>query len=216
LSIESRAVKPVLLAAEFLVELQLILADSEHDIFGLLGSFSCLETLELSFSTPKRLTMQELQSISGLTRLKELSICGPPPDPHRENGSLLIAEAWTDDEFESWISSYPNLEKLSFNVRSTNSHWISETRLIGKHCPRLNTLSMDGIHDIGAWRVSFQPLFPELLELELDQLKSWPFSTRYVAFGFIVGSEAYMTTVLSRLKVMQLVSHAWYINMRLS
>jgi hypothetical protein len=39
---------------------------------------------------------------------------------------------------------------------------------------------MDGIHDIGAWRVSSQPLFPTLLELELGQLKSWPFSTRYV------------------------------------
>jgi hypothetical protein len=180
LSIESRAVKPVLLAAEFLVELQLSLVDSEHDVFGLIGSFSCLETLELSFSTPKRLTWQELQSISSLTRLKELSICGPPPDPHRENGPLLIAEAWTDDEFESLISSYPNLEKLSLNVRSTNSHWISETKLIGKNCPRLHTLSMDGIHDIGAWRVSSQPLFPELLELELGQLKSWPFSTRYV------------------------------------
>jgi hypothetical protein len=180
LSIESRAVKPVLLAAEFLVELQLSLADSEHNVFGLIGSFSCLETLELSFSVPKRLTVQELQLISGLVRLKDLSICGPPPNPYQANRPLLIAEAWTDDKFESWISGYPHLEKLSLNMRSMDSHWISETRLIGRSCPKLTTLSMDGIHDIGAWRVSSQPLFPTLLELELGQLKSWPFSTRYV------------------------------------
>jgi hypothetical protein len=180
LSIESRAVRPVLLAAEFLVDLELNLADSEHDVFGTIGSFSCLETLDMAFSTTKRLTIQELQSISGLTRLKELEIYGPPSDPYQENGPLLIAEAWTDDYFESWISSYPNLEKLSFGVRSMDSHWISETRLIGKSCPKLITLCMDGIHDIGAWRVSSQPLFPTLLELELGQLKPWPFSMRYV------------------------------------
>jgi len=204
LSIESRAVRPVLLAAEFLVELELNLADSEHDVFGTIGSFFCLETLEISFSTTKRLSIQELQSLSGLTRLKELVICGPPSDPYQADGPLLIAHAWTDDDFESWISSYPNLEKLSFGVRPIASHWISETRLIGKSCPELITLSMDGIHDIGAWRVSSQPLFPTLLELELGQLKPWPFSTRYVGCNYSWCAETYMGTVSSRPKNMRL------------
>lgn len=34
---------------------------------------------------------------------------------------------------------------------------------------------MDGIHDIGAWRVSSEPLFPALRQLELGRLKPWPF-----------------------------------------
>jgi hypothetical protein len=208
LSIESRVVRPVLFAAEFLVELQLTIVDSHHDIFGPIGPLCCLETLEISFSMQKRLRITELQSISGLTRLKELTICGPPPHPYEENGPLLVAEAWTDDTFETWISSYPHLEKLSLNVRSINSHWISETRLIGKSCPKLNTLSMDGTHDIGAWRVSSQPLLPSLLELELGQLKPWPFSTRYVESGNIFYPEAHMRTVTSRRKNMQWGSHA--------
>lgn len=178
LSIESRAVMPVLSAAEFLVEIQLNLADSEHDVFQVIGSLHCLETVDVSFSMPKRLTIQELQAISGLTRLKDLSIYGPPTELYREDGPLLIAEAWTDDLFGSWISSFVHLEKLLFSVRPLSSHWISETRLIGKSCPKLTTLSMDGIHDIGAWRVSSEPLFPALRQLELGQLKPWPFLTR--------------------------------------
>ncbi|CAD0107878.1 unnamed protein product [Aureobasidium uvarum] len=177
LSIESRAVRPVLSAAESLVELQLNLADSEIDVFGLIGTLHCLETVELSFSKPKRLAMHELQSISGLTRLKELSICGPPAEPHRETGPLLVAEAWTDILFDTWISSYSHLEKLLFGVCPMDSHWISETRIVGKSCLKLTTLSMAGIHDIGVWRVSSPPLFPELRYLELGQLKPWPFST---------------------------------------
>lgn len=180
LSIESRAVRPVILAAEFLGELELHLADSEHDVFETVGSFFCLETLEISFSTTKRLSIQEPQSISGLTRLKELVIRGPPSDPYQADGPLLIAHAWTDDDFESWVSSCPDLEQFMFSVRPVASHWISETRLIGKSCPELTMLCMDGIHDIGAWRVSSQTLFPMLLELELGQLKPWPFSNRYV------------------------------------
>jgi hypothetical protein len=208
LSIESRVITPVLFAAEFLVELQLNVVDSHHDIFGPIGPLCCVEILEISFSMPKRLGIRELQSISGLTRLKELTICGPPPHPYQENGPLLVAEAWTDDKFESWISSYPHLEKLSLNVRSMDSHWISETRLIGKSCLKLNTLSMDGIHDIGAWRVSPKPLFPTLLELELGQLKPWPFSTRYVESGYVLWPGAHTRTVTSRRKNMQLRSHA--------
>jgi hypothetical protein len=126
----------------------------------------------------------------------------------RTSAPSLPREWTTDDTFETWILSYPHLEKLSLNVRSINSHWISETRLIGKSCPKLNTLSMDGIHDIGAWRVSSQPLFPSLLELELGQLKPWPFSTRYVESGYIFYPEAHMRTVTSRRKNMQWGSHA--------
>ncbi|CAD0083525.1 unnamed protein product, partial [Aureobasidium vineae] len=177
LSIESRAVRPVLSTAESLVELQLDLADSENNVFGLIGSLHCLETVELSFSKPKRLAIQELQSISSLTRLKDLSIYGPSADPYQETGPLLVAEGWTDDLFDTWILSYPNLEKLMFAVRPMDSHWISETRIIGKSCSKLTMLSMDGIHDIGAWRVSSRPLFPTLRHLELGQLKPWPFST---------------------------------------
>jgi hypothetical protein len=208
LNIESRVVRPVLFAAEFLVELQLIIVDSHHDIFGPIGPLCCLETLEISFSMPKRLKITELESISGLTRLKELTICGPPPHTYQEDGPLLVAEAWTDDKFETWISSYPHLEKLSLNVRSTDSHWISETRFIGKSCSKLNTLSMDGIHDIGAWRVSSLPLFPLLLELGLGQLKPWPFSTRYVESDYVLCHGAHTRTVTSRRKNMQLHSHA--------
>lgn len=208
LSIESRAVRPILLAAEFLVELELHLVDSEHDVFGTVGSFSCLETLEISFPGTKHLYIQELQLISNLTRLKELVICGPPPDPYQTDGPLLVAHAWTDDDFESWVSSYPNLEKLLFSVRPIVSHWISETRLIGKSCPELTMMSMDGIHDIGAWGVSSQVLFPTLLELELGQLKPWPFSTRYVGRNYDQCAGAYIRTVLSRLRNMQQDSHA--------
>lgn len=180
LSIDSRAVMPVLSAAESLVDIQLHLADSEHDVFRVIGSLYCLETVDISFAMPKRLTIHELQSISSLTRLKDLSIYGPPTELHREDGPLLIAEAWTDDCFECWISSFIHLEKLLFSIRPISSHWISETRIIGKSCSKLTSLSMDGIHDIGAWRVSAEPLFPALRQLELGQLKPWPFPMRYV------------------------------------
>ncbi|KAH0344220.1 hypothetical protein KCU81_g4760, partial [Aureobasidium melanogenum] len=176
LSMETRAATSVLSAAESLVEIQLDLADSEHDVFQVIGSLHCLETVEISFAMPKRLTIHELQAISGLTRLKDLSIYGPPTELHWDDGRpLLIAEAWTDDLFDSWIASFVHLEKLLLSVRPSSSHWISETRLIGKSCPNLTTLSMDGIHDIGAWRVSPAPLFPALRQLELGRLKPWPF-----------------------------------------
>lgn len=113
LSMESRAVTSVLSAAESLVEIQLDLADSEHDVFQIIGSLHCLETVEISFAMPKRLTINELQAISSLTRLKDLSMHGPPTELHWEDGRpLLIAEPWTDDLFSSWIASFVHLEKL--------------------------------------------------------------------------------------------------------
>lgn len=178
LNIESRAVAPILSATELLVEVQLNLSDSGYDIFGPIGALPCLETVDICFSMPKRLSIQELRSISGLTRLKNLSIYRAAAGPYQEGGPLLIAEAWTDELFESWISSYRNLERLWFGFRPMNSHWISETRIIAKSCPKLIELSMYGIHDIGAWRVSPQPLFPSLQQLELGQLKPWPFPMR--------------------------------------
>ncbi|CAD0043283.1 unnamed protein product [Aureobasidium pullulans] len=179
LSIESKALAPLLSAAELLKELQLTLTDSDHDVFGPIGCLPCLETVDLCFSAPKRLAIQELQAISGLSRLKDLSIYRPTRGPYQEEGTLLVAEAWTDDVFRSWICSYPELRKLQFGVSPLASHWISETRLIAESCPKLTELIMDGIHDIGAWKVSSQPLFPQLRALELGQIKPWPFSMRY-------------------------------------
>lgn len=178
LSIESKALAPLLSAAELLKELQLTLTDSDHDVFGPIGCLPCLETVDLCFSAPKRLAIQELQAISGLTRLRDLSIYRPTRGPYQEEGTLLVAEAWTDDVFRSWICSHPELRKLQFGVSPLTSHWISETRLIAESCPKLTELIMDGIHDIGAWKVSSQPLFPQLRALELGQIKPWPFSMR--------------------------------------
>ncbi|THW08460.1 hypothetical protein D6D24_09192 [Aureobasidium pullulans] len=176
LSIESKALAPLLSTAELLKELQLTLTDSDHDVFGPIGCLPCLETVDLCFSAPKRLAILELQAISGLSRLKDLSIYRPTRGPYQEEGTLLVAEAWTDDVFRSWICSYPELRKLQFGVSPLASHWISETRLIAESCPKLTELIMDGIHDIGAWKVSSQPLFPQLRALELGQIKPWPFS----------------------------------------
>ncbi|KAI5210017.1 hypothetical protein E4T39_00397 [Aureobasidium subglaciale] len=176
LDMESRAVAYVLSAADLLVELRLTVTDSQYDVFGPIGSLPCLQTLDVCFSMAKRLAIQELHSISGLIRLKDLSIYRPKSGPVSVDATLLIAEFWTDELFQSWVSSYPDLEKLHFGVRPVDSHWISETRIIAKSCPKLIELLMGGIHDIGAWGVSPEPFFPALQQIDLGQLKPWPFS----------------------------------------
>ncbi|KAI5271189.1 hypothetical protein E4T47_05507 [Aureobasidium subglaciale] len=176
LDIESRAVAYVLSVTELLVELRLTVTDSQDDVFVPIGSLPCLQTVDLCFSMPKRLSMQELHSISGLTHLKDLSIYSPNSASVSEDAISLIAEAWTEELFQSWVSRYPDLEKLHLGVRPIGSHWISETRIIAKSCPKLIELLMGGIHDIGAWAVSPEPLFPILQQLDLGQLKPWPFS----------------------------------------
>jgi hypothetical protein len=181
ISIESRAVASMISAAESLVDLELSIIDSDCDVFGPIGCLVCLENLDLCFLQPKHLAIQELQAISGLTRLKELGIYRAPSTTNTyEPPTLLAADIWVDDSFETWISSYQDLRNFHLDVQPGNSHWISETRIIAERCPRLTELTMQGIHDIGAWKISERQLFPGLKVLHLGQLKGWPFPMRYV------------------------------------
>lgn len=184
-NIESRAVASVLAASESLVDLRLSIVDSEYDVFGPVSYLLYLESLDLCFMRPKHLAIQELQAISRLTHLQELGIYRATTS-NLEPNPLLAAEIWVDDSFEAWISNYPGLKKLHFDVQPGNSHWISETRTIAEKCPQLTELTMQGLHDIGAWRISERQLFPELQVLQLGQLKAWPFPMRYVfCFGIL-------------------------------
>lgn len=181
MNLETRAVPLVLSAAEMLVDLQLNLEDSESDIFGPIGCLLKLENLDLCFLEPKRLLMSELLAITSLRRLQELVINRPSGADLLVVGYLPGTMPFDDENFHKWISSYPEMRKMQLGVRPLYDYWLSETRIIAECCPKLRELIMEGVHDIGPWKVSPPPLFPNLARLQLGGLRPWPFFERYVS-----------------------------------
>ena len=111
---------------------------------------SRVDETERAFWTP----LSDMLPLKNLKHLRHLTIHG-----------LLLLPKLTDEVFIPMVENWPKLDALELR---TNSE-LSTTSLnsLGKLCPRLGYLSIDGAYDLTDWQNIPRPIFPHLWGLSI-------------------------------------------------
>ena len=88
--------------------------------------------------------------------------------------NLHLSPMLTDEDFVSMAENWPELEILEISSQFLNISRLSTTSLtsLGKHCPRLEDLSIVGVgeYDLNDWQNIPRPVFPQLRRLFIGDL----------------------------------------------
>lgn len=117
----------------------------------ILGSMTC------SFLRRELLTLRQLSQLEKLT-LKMSDNSGPYE---------MLAPAFTDSDFDVMVSGLPELRKLVFDV-IWETRSVSILSSLSEHCPKLESLALDGSYDIQALNDISTVMFPNLRYLRMD------------------------------------------------